>query len=241
MIMFAFPEGNHLDSVFLPESNIYLYFAYSDHLDKNFLCTVSSDKEISPFDFLVRHRYRLRPILENYKALPYKRQSSVDELDDSSFPSEAKYFGFPWSCKHKSLNKMKNFHLNCKRYYVVVAYRRVGNEEKVVLLFDRYSDAISVVRDFSKVSIKDLLGSDFETYNGWYPYLWVEYMGSPISLLLDVSSHVGIDSLSPTWCHYLICFLKDGFISEEYLGSIFGFVYRDKFSQIINWDSNLQK
>jgi hypothetical protein len=136
---------------------------------------------------------------------------------------------------------MKSFCSNCKKHYVVIAYNQKDKEKMVLLIFDRYSDTIPLVRDFSDVKIKDLLGSDFETYNGWYPYLWVEYMGSPISLLLDINSHAGSYSLGPTWCYYLVCFLKDGFVSGEDFNSVFGFVYRDRFSQVINWDNKHQK
>jgi len=237
MIMFSFADTDYKESVFLPDRDIYLSLARSHDLDKLFLCMESYNRKARfcpPFRF---QYYGLRPVLTNYKALPYKRQSSLDQFHKDIFSSRITSLGIPWSFDvHKSLDKVRSFSSNCKKYYVIVAHRHGNVEEKVLLIFDRYSDAVFTLRDFSRVRLRSLLGSDFETYNSWYPYVWVEYMSHPISLLSEIGSHVGNHSLGPAWCEYFLCFLRDGFVENYYSSSVFGFVYRDKFSRIIYYN-----
>jgi len=238
MIMFSFVEADYKESVFLPDKDIYLSFVHSPELDKNFLCMESYNQKSKNSSVFRFHRYGLRPVLTNYKALPYKRQSSLDQFHKNIFSSRITSLGIPWSFDvHKSLDKVRSFSSNCKKYYVIVAHRHGNVEEKVLLIFDRYSDAIFILRDFSRVRLRSLLGSDFETYNSWYPYVWVEHMAHPISLLSEIGSHAGNHLLGPPWCEYFLCFLRDGFVEHYYSSSVFGFVYRDKFSQIINCNS----
>jgi len=236
MIMFDFVDADYKESVFLPEKNIYLSFVYNGHLDKHFLCMESCKN--SKISTLARfHRYGIRPVLYNYKALPYKRQSTVNRLNKNVFLSRIYTFGLPWTYDYESLNKIKSFHSNCKKHYIVIAYPLSNKEEKVLFTFDRYCDAISLLRDFGYSKIRNLLGSDFETYNSWYPYLWVEYMDHPISLLSEVGSHMGSHFLGPVWCDYLLSFLRNGFVCSDSFKSVFGCVHKGKFSRIINWDS----
>jgi hypothetical protein len=241
MLIFSVVEADYLDKVFLPEKNLCFSLCDSDQLDKSFLCVVSCERKSIFSNPVPRSRYEFDRFLYYYMALPYKRQSSVDSLDKSVFRDNIRSCGIPWSYNYAGLSEMKNFYLSCKRYYVVVACHKGGNEEKVVFLFERYSDAISLIRDFSYRKIRSLLGSDFEAYNSWYPYLWVEYMGHPICLFSDIDSHAGNYSLGPTWCYYLVCFLKYGYFPDEneYFDFVFGLAYRDKFSQIIHWDASL--
>ena len=237
MIMISFADTDYKESVFLPDRDIYLSLARSHDLDKLFLCMESYNRKARfcpPFRF---QYYGLRPVLTNYKALPYKRQSSLDQFHKDIFSSRITSLGIPWSFDvHKSLDKVRSFSSNCKKYYVIVAHRHGNVEEKVLLIFDRYSDAVFTLRDFSRVRLRSLLGSDFKTYNSWYPYVWVEYMSHPISLLSEIGSHVGNHSLGPAWCEYFLCFLRDGFVENYYSSSVFGFVYRDKFSRIIYYN-----
>ena len=237
MIMFSFVDADHKESVFLPDRNIYLSFVHSCDLDKNFLCMESYNQKSKISSLFRFHHYGLRPVVTNYKALPYKRQSSLDQFHRSIFSSGVASLGFPWSYDvYKSLDKIRSFSSGCKKHYVIVAHPRGNTEEKVLLIFDRYADAISILRDFSGVKLKILLGRYFETYNSWYPYVWVEHMAHPISLLSEIGSHAGNHLLGPPWCEYFLCFLRDGFVENYYSSSVFGFVYRDKFDQIIYYN-----
>jgi hypothetical protein len=197
----------------------------------------SHSPDRKPFPFFRGH-YVLTPSLENYRALPYKRQSSIDRLNRDYFSTRIRYFGFPWLDSSTSLNKIKTFYSNCKRYYVVIANRSVpDNEEgeKVAITFDRYSDAVTVLRDFTRTKLLSLLKGDFTCGGGWYPYVWVEYMNHPISLLGGTSSYDRRYELSPEWCRYLLCFLRDGFVGDDSFGSVFGFIQTDKFSRIVHY------
>ena len=180
----------------------------------------------------------LSPLLKKYTALPYKRQSSIDDLGVRSIVlSQIESFGFPFyydydNYEYVRLDKIKNFYSKIRRRYVVVARHKGDNEEKVAFLFDNYSEAAYVSRYFRSTAFRDLLEGDFEVCNGWYPYLWVEYMGHPILLLSVISSYVRYYLLGSDWCCYLVCFLRNGFIPEENLSSVFGFVYKDKLSRV---------
>jgi len=237
MIMFSFADADYKESVFLPDRDIYLSLFHSHDLDKRLLCMESySQKGRVPSPFRFQY-YGLRSTLTNYKTLPYKRQSSLDQFHRSIFSSGVASLGFPWSYDiYKSLDKIRSFSSGCKKHYVIVAHRHGNVEERVLLIFDRYSDAIFILRDFSRVRLRSLLGSDFETYNSWYPYVWVEHMAHPISLLSEIGSHAGNHLLGPPWCEYFLCFLRDGFVENYYSSSVFGFVYRDKFDQIIYYN-----
>jgi len=236
MIVFSFVDADYKESVFLPEKNIYLSFAYNGSLEKHFLC-MESYKDSKASTLARFHRYGIRPVLYNYKALPYKRQSTVNRIDKNVFLSRIYNFGFPWGYDYESLNKIKSFYSSCKKHYVVIAHRSGNIQEKVLLIFDLYSDAISVLRDFNYTNIRRILGSDFQTFNGWYPYVWVEYMGHPISLLSEIGSHARSYVMGSAWCEYFICFLRDGFLESDSFSSLFGFVHKDKFSRIINLNS----
>jgi hypothetical protein len=242
MLMLSFVEASYMEKAFLPKKDLFLTCVCSDQVRKHFLCMAS----VSPNAKSIRVKYLngdLSPTLRKYTALPYKRQSSIDNSRvRSNLRSQIKAFGFPCiyyydTDDYVSLNKMRNFYLNLRKHYVVIARRKGDNEEKVALLFDSYSHAVYVSRYFRYTEASDLTGKDFEAYNSWYPYVWVEHMGRPICLFSDISSYAGSYSLGRNWCYYLTCFLRDGFIPNENLASVFGFVYRDKLSKIIHCDS----
>jgi len=240
MIMFSFVEADHRYSAFLPDRDIYLSFVYSDSLDRCFLCMISYHQK-GKILFPERLRvYGIRPILHNYRSLPYKRQSSVSELDEEVFSSRA-IFGFPWCDNYTSLDKIRSFHSSCKKYYVVIAHNGLSlkeDGEKVLFAFDRYSDSAYLVReDYGKIKI--LLGSDFKLHNVWCPYLWVEYMDHPICLLSVIGSYREDYSLGADWCHCLLCFLRDGSFQGDLLSSVFGFAHRDEFSRVLYCNSRL--
>ena len=241
MIVFSCVDADYFNHVFLPSNTIFLSFIYSKHLDRNFLCMESRVLGLEPSPFF-GSRYALSPSLENYRALPYKRQSSVDKLDRRCLSTKILYFGFPWLDSSTSLNKIKAFYSNCKRYYVVIANRSIPDneeDEKVAITFDRYSDAATVLRDFTRTKLLSLLKGDFVCRGGWYPYVWVEYMDHPISLLGGTSSYTTRYELGPTWCHYLLCFLRDGFVGDVPFSSVFGFIQTDKFSRIVHYQEQL--
>ena len=243
MIVFSCFDTEYFNTVFLTNKTIYLSLFHSPSLDKFFLCMEAHNSGYNkPFN-LFRSRYLLVPDLENYKALPYKKQSFVDRLDKKSSIS---YSALPWFENCNSLSKIKGFYLNCKKCYVVIVYRKIsGNEEdeKVAVIFDRYSDAISALRDFRQTKIRRLLGNDFESCikscNSWHPYIWVDYVNHPISLLGKISSYNRSYELGAAWCDFFLCFLKDGFVRDGYFNSLFGFIQKENFSQIIHYKEQL--
>jgi len=239
MIMFDFVDADYSDSVFLPDKTIYLVFVHSNQLDKNFLCIKSCSQSDKSFTFCSR-RYQLSPVLENYKALPYKKESYFKKYDRTFFRLITRNSGFPRFNNYTSLNKIKNFYSNCKKCYVVIAHRPFStdeDDEKVLFVCDRYSDALPLARNYQYRDVSRLLGNDFKPYNGYHPYIWIEYMNHPISLFAEFSTYTGSYELGIAWCHYLFCFLRDGFIKDVCFGSVFGFVHRDKFRQIIHWNT----
>jgi len=240
MVMLSLSENSsYKDSVFLPEKNLYLTCIYCDQVRKYFLCMASVDLDAKPIRVRILNG-DLSPVLKMYTALPYKRQSSIEDSSIRSvLLSKVETFGFPFfydydNYEYVSLSKMKNFYSNLRKHYVVVVSSKGNNEEKVAILFDRYSLAAYVSRYFWSTSFCDLLEGDSKVHNRFYPYVWIEYMGHPILLFSEISSHADYYRLGSDWCYYLVCFLRDGFIPTEDLSSVFGFVYRDKFSQIID-------
>jgi len=242
MIMFSFVEADYKDSVFLPDRNIYLSFVYSDELGKHFLYMESYNgkEKILPFDrFQV---YGIRPSFYNYRALPYKRQSSINKLDKRVPSLRANSFGFPWYDGHKELKKIKGFYSRIRKQYAVIAHTRLPlheDPEKVLLIFDRYSDAISLILDYGYSEIKSLLGSNFKIFNVLYPYLLVDHMHHPICLFSNVGSYRGSHSLGPDWCCCLVCFLRGDFDQGSLTRSVFGFIHKDSFSRVIHCDDRL--
>ena len=236
MIMFSFVNVNRRESVFYPDKKICLSRVYSHHLDKYFLVMKSYYPKYEGLVSPLSDSLALRPVLSNYVALPYKRQSSVDLFDNSTFRSKIRSFGFPWSLSHASLHKIRSFYSTCKKHYVVVAHRCGNIDEKVLVVFDRYSDSLLLLRDYNYTRIRSLLGDAFQTYSSWYPYVWIEHIGHPISLFSEVSSHVGNYPLGPSWCQYFLCFLKDDVVRDVCFSSIFGFVLKDdiNFKKIIH-------
>ena len=241
MIMFSFVEADYKDSVFLPDGDIYLSFVYSASLDLHFLRMECYNQGSRYSRFARYQRYGLRPVLANYRALPYKRQSSITKSDERVTALKTNSFGFPWFDNCASLNKMRSFYSSCKRYYAVIAHRSVSadeDQESVLILFNRYSDAIFLSRDYEDRRIKSLLGSEFRShYKSWYPHVCVEYMGHPISLFADIDSYVVGYPLASNWCHYFLFYVSDGLVSSGSSNSFHGFIQKDKFSQIIYWDS----
>ena len=237
MVMLCFGENSYREDVVLPGKDLYLTCVYCDQVRKYFLCMASVDPDAKPIRVRIING-DLSPVLKKYTALPYKRQSSIEYSSVRSILlSKIESFGFPFfydydNYEYVRLDKMKNFYSKIRRHYVVVASRKEDNEEKVAFLFDNYSEAAYVSRYFRSTEFRDLLAGNFEVLNAWYPYLWVEYMGHPICLFSVISSYSGCYSLGSDWCYYLVCFLKNGFIPEENLSSVFGFVYKDKLSQI---------
>ena len=237
MIMFSFVEASYKEGVVLPGKDLYLTCAYCDQIQKYFFYVASVDPNAKPIRVRIVNG-DLSPLLKKYTALPYKRQSSIDDLGVRSvILSKVESFGFPFfydydNYKYVRLDKIKNFYSKIRRRYVVVASRKEDSEEKVAFLFDNYSEAAYVSRYFRSSEFRDLLAGNFEVRNAWCPYLWVEYMGHPICLFSVISSYSGCYSLGPDWCYYLVCFLKNGFIPEENLSSVFGFVYKDKLSRV---------
>ncbi len=237
MVMFRFTDNEYVESVVLPDKEVCLCYPLSYCLDRKFLCVGFRNQESGNFVFYRAGNYALRPVLSNYKALRYKRQSSIGPHEVDSLLYGIRMLNIPWSDDYVILSKMKSC-LDCKRYYVVIACRSGSDDEdseKVLLLFDRYSDATSMARDYGHRKIKSLLGADFVRCSSWYPYLWVEHMGHPISLLLDIDSHSGSYSVGPSWCYYLTCFLRDGYVKYVSYSSLFGFVFEDHFAKIIHY------
>jgi len=241
MIMFDFFDADYSDSVILPDNTIYLVFVHSDQLDKNILYIKCCKQSKESFTFCSR-RYRLVPALENYKALPYKKESYFKKYDRTFFRLTTRGSGFPRFNSYKSLSKIKGFYSNYKKCYVVIAHRPTsvddGIGDMVLFVCDRYSDALPLARNYQYGDVSRLLGSDFKPYNGYHPYLWVEYMNHPISLFAEIGTYTGSYELAPAWCYYLCCFLKDGFIKDVYFSSVFGSVHKDKFRQTIHWNTH---
>jgi len=241
MIMFSFVNSYCKDSVFLPDRDLYLSFAYSASLDLHFIrmeCYIQKDKRSNSVG---RLNSGLKPFLENYKALPYKRQSSINKSGKRIFSLKNNSFGFPWSDDYESLGKIRSFYSYCKKYYVVIAHRSTStsaDDESVMILFDRYSDAISLAREYDHGKIKRLLGSDFRPYyKSWYPHLCAEYMGHPISLFAEINSYAASYSLGSKWCNHFLCYLKDGFDGSVSFNSHYGFLQKDKFSKVMHYNN----
>jgi len=235
MIVFSCVNVDYFTSVLLPRKNVYFSFIHFPSLDKHLLCMEAYDSIYNKSFNLFRSRRLFVPDLENYKALPYKRQSFIDRVDKKSLTL---YSRLPWFDSCSSLSKIRSFYSNCKKYYVVIANRQIsgkGEGERVAITFDRYSDAVSVSRDFSRTKIVRLLKDDFKCHNAWYPYLWIEYMNHPISLLGDISTYNSSYQLGSAWCDLFLCFLKDGFVRDVCFNSLFGFIKKDNFSQIVHY------
>ena len=236
MIVFSCTNAEYFSNVFLPNKTIYLSLVHSFVLDKNFLCMEAYDSGRSKILSIFSSRHLLVPDLENYKALPYKRQSSIDKLDRRSL---IRYSVLPWFEICNSLNKIRGFYQNFKKYYVVILRRQISDDieedEKAAMIFDLHSDAVSVLNAFNYPKMARFLGEFFTPYS-WRPYLWVEYMKHPISLLGEISRYEGSYELGPAWCHYLLCFLKDSVVRDVCFSSIFGFVLKDdiNFKKIIH-------
>jgi hypothetical protein len=237
MLALLLNELSYREDVVLPEKDLYLTCVYCDQVRKYFLCVASVSPGAKPIRVRIING-DFSPVLKKYTALPYKRQSSIEDPSVRSILlSKIESFGFPFfydydKYEHVKLDSMKSFYSNFRKYYVVVARRKDDNEEKIGFLFDNYSKAAYVLRHSLSKEFRDPLAGDFEVCNDWYLYLWVEYMGHPICLFSVISSYSGYYSLGSDWCYYLVCFLKNGFIPEENLSSVFGFVYKDKLSQI---------
>jgi hypothetical protein len=235
MIVFCSVDNYSKDDVVLPDGIISLHPVYSDELGKYFLCMELIRSHRDTFYRILGSRYILRPTLGNYKALSFKRQPYFEDLDFGSLNSFMKYSSLPISSDYVGLSDMRNLYSKCKRYYVAVVDRSIsgeGNREEAVIVFDRYSDAIDLMRMRPR-KILELVGSGFVLQNRWYPYLWVEYMNHPVCLLGEIRSHAGIYSLGSTWCYYLVCFLRDSSVKFTYMSSVFGFVFSDRFSKIV--------
>jgi len=241
MIMFSFVKFYCRDSVFLPDRGIYLSFAHSGLLDLHFLRMECYSQEGKKSNSAGHLKYGLKPFLEKYIALPYKRQSSINESEEKVLSLRNNSFGFPWSDDYVSLGKMRSFYSNCKKYYAVIAHRSTStdrHDENVLILFDRYSDAISLAREYDYGKVRSLLGSDFKPYyKSWYPHICVDHMGHPICLFADIDSYANSYSLGSNWCYYFLRYLRNDFDSSISFNSCYGFIQRDKFSQIVCWDS----
>ena len=240
MIMFSSVDTYYEDKVFLPDRNIYLSFFYSNYLGKSFFCMESYDQKYKTLPHARFKVFGIRPYLYNYKALPYKRQSSVNDLCKRVPSLRTNSFGFPLCGNYKRLEKIKSFYSSLKKQYVVIGHTRLPlNEdtEKVLLIFDRYSDALSLIDDYGYEKIKSLLGSNFKPFNSTYPYFLVNHMDHPICLFSEVSSYAGSYSLGFDWCYCLICFLRGSFNQGDLTRSIFSFVHEDNFSRIVHFNS----
>jgi hypothetical protein len=237
--MFSFVDADYKDSVSLPDRNIYLSFAYSDQLGKHFLLIESYDRKEKAMPSERFQAYGIRPSLYNYKALPYKRQSSVSELDKRISSLRTNSFSFPWCDCYRRLKKIKGFHSNLRKQYAVIAHTRLPlseDTEKVLITFDRYFDALSLIADYGYRKIKSLLGSNFKPFNVLHPYLLIDYMGHPICLLSEIASYTDGYSLGSDWCYCLLCFLRGGFDQKDLFRSIFVFIQKDGFSRVIRCD-----
>jgi hypothetical protein len=247
MIISLYPYCVYENDVFLPEKKVRLGFEYSDHISKYFFCVASYDQneqneKCPPFRDRFSRVFGFKPGLENYKALPYKRQSSVCQLDEQDSSLRTNSFGFPFSDKHESLCEIKAFYLGCKKQYVVIARRCSDTNddgyEKVLLVCSRYSDALPLLRDPYYVKLRSLLGHGFKACNSWYPYVWVEHMDSPICLLSEITSYVYAHSLGYDWCRYFLRLLRDGYVGKFDFYAAFGFALADienQFSNIIHY------
>jgi hypothetical protein len=238
--MFSFVDADYKDKVLLPDRNIYLSFAYSDHLGKHFLYMESYDRKDKTMPYERFQVYGIRPSLYNYKALPYKRQSSIGKLDKRISSLRINSFGFPWYDGCNRLEKIKGFYSNLRKQYAIIAHTRLPlseDTEKVLLTFDRYCDALSLIVDYGYRKIKSLLGSNFKSFNALHPYLLIEYMGHPICLFSEVGSYTGSYSLGFDWCYCLLCFLRGGLAQGDLPRSVFVFAQRDKFSRVIYCNS----
>ena len=242
MMVFSCVNAEYLVSVCLPDRRISLSFFHSKDLDKYLLYVKAYDKNTKTINLPRISRYHLIPLLSNYKALPYKRKSFISKYRRNLYSLTTSDFGFPWFDSHERLDKIEGFYSDHKKYYVVIAHRPVPpdeDDEKVLFACDSYSDAISLARECGyeeNGEISRLLGEGFKPYN-WYPYIWIESMNHPISLLSQVSSYIGRYSLGSEWCHCLLLFLRGGsFLCDfDCLNSVFGFIQKDKFRQVVHW------
>jgi hypothetical protein len=242
MIMFAFVDADYKDSVSLPDRNIYLSFSYFDQLGKHFLYMESYDRKDKTLPYDRFQVYGIRPSLYNYKALPYKRQSSVSELDKRISSLRINSFGFPWCDCYRILERIKGFYSSLKKQYAVIAHTCLPLSEdtkKVLITFDRYFDALSLIEDCGYRKVKSLLGSNFKPFNVLHPYLLVDYMGHPICLFSEIASYKDEYSLGYDWCYCFLYFLKDGSDQEDIFRSIFACAQRDRFSRVIHCNTSL--
>jgi hypothetical protein len=245
MIVFAAVGGVCGNSVILPDGDVLLYTGHSDRLEKDFLYMLFRRKESNVSNPFAKPKGALIPYLGQYETLPYKRQPLSDQLDRYTLELKTKYLGMPLSSDYVALDKIKNFYMNCKKYYAAVACGSSSsnadseNGETALITFNSYSDAIRTLRYDSKKKIWDLLGGKFKLYNTWYAYIRMEYMNHPICLLGEISSHVGSYSLGMEWCYYLVSFLRNGFVASISLTSYFDFIHihRNESNKIVHYDS----
>ncbi len=243
MLMFYFIDYDYTERVSLPDKEVCLSFPYSESLSKSFLCVGFRNRDAGIFSPYRMKDYNRIPILKWYRALRYKRQSSVGSIRKIPFCSWIRRFGVPWSDDYVGLNDMKSFS-RYKKCYGVIARRsrsdRRGDEETVLLLFDRYSDAIVVSTGFTDWNVRRLLGEGFRNSSGSDPYSFIEYMTHPISLLLDFNVYWDCYSLCLLWCRYLIWSLKEGYIGYGNCNSPFGLAAFEKdFDRVVRYSGPL--
>jgi hypothetical protein len=247
VIVLFLNDYDYLLEAFLPNRELRLSCVSFKDLNRYILCMMSLDLERKDRYYWIRPGRALLPILSNYQAFVRKRQSSVDWDSSFIFSPTIKLYGFPFSLDSKGLDSAEIFYSSCKKHYVVLAERKtgtdVGNRERVMVVFDRYSDAIALIRGYSDSGLKELLGRDFVVVNGWYPYVWVEYMGNPICLFFELSVFSGTYNLGRHWSRYFVGLLRDGYIEGVSFASPFSFftsACEREFSRVIWYDKQVK-
>lgn len=239
MVMFSFVDTDHWRKVSFPDREIYLSYVYSDFLKRYFLCVQLHDQKDMYYYCGRASAYGISPSLRNYKALPYKKQSSVIKLDEATSALRCNPYGIPWCLEYKGLEEIKAFCSSLKRQYAIIAHTRLPlneDREKVLILFDRYSDALPLIADCGYDKIKGLLGEKFKTFNVLHPYLLVDYMGHPICLLSKVSSYTAKYLLASDWCRWFLCFLRGSLCQKDPSSSAFVFMQEKWFRKVIRYD-----
>jgi hypothetical protein len=158
--------------------------------------------------------------LWSYRLVPYSSQTALIKACSEPYPTYD--FERTELCNSRIVQKYK------LSYYLSGTSPKFGERPFFLLLFDRRSDALKVLRKTTEVFRKvfDLLGADFSLYQTKTVYSLIEYMYNPTSLF--AKKLIGF-----RWCHAFIGGLLKGVVNASEVSTEF-LVGKD--FEVIRWD-----
>ena len=103
-----------------------------------------------------------------------------------------------------------------------------------MIVFNNYSDAIRAIRSYTSF-VKNVLGSDFRTHNWWYPYIRIDYLKHPISLLGQARTHSVNFIIGKSWSRHFVHILVDGCPDDD-IRNDNGFFLVNYYNRVLHWD-----